>query len=120
MNIYPVIDIPEELWLNVNNFNFESFTYEDYQDIYNSPNSLIDDFQKNNDFNIRLKYLNEKNRMKETCKMNNHELLSQRDNSFGNSYRQIRPDTPIFNNLDYSEKPKVNKIKILYNIFMKH
>ena len=30
MEMFPVIDIPEELWLNVNYFNFDSLTYEDF------------------------------------------------------------------------------------------
>jgi len=42
---FPIIKIPEKYWLNVENFNFRSFNYDDIRCLYNSPRCLIDDFE---------------------------------------------------------------------------
>ena len=44
------IIIPKEYWLDVNNFDYTTFDYDDIRCIYNSPRSLIDDFEKVNGF----------------------------------------------------------------------
>jgi len=149
MELFPVIDIPEELWLNVNYFNFDSLTYEDLRDIYNSPSHLIEDFQKIPDFNIRVEYLNKtkESRKIEIDKMKYEEELKQKElrelqshrvaQKIRNSSRQPRPNTPRFNkssNINFTEiinklppikisedKPPINKKnkKSLCNIFMR-
>lgn len=147
MEMFPVIDIPEEFWLKVTNFNFDSLTYEDLREIYNSPISLIDDFQKIPDFNIRVNYIN-KNYIKESRKiqidkMKYEEELKLKElrehqsqrvaHKIRNSSRQARPNSPRFNrsaNIDFTEiinklpinisegKPPINK-KSFGNIFMR-
>jgi len=145
MELFPVIDIPEELWLNVNYFNFDSLTYEDLRDIYNSPSSLIEDFQKTPDFNIRVKYLNKtkESRKIEIDKMKYEEKLKQKELRELQSHRvaqkirnSSRPNTPRFNrssNIDFTEiinklppiniseaKPPIKKNKKSFcNIFMR-
>ena len=46
MSFFKPITIPKEYWLDVDKFDYNTFDYEDIRCIYNSPRSLIDDFEK--------------------------------------------------------------------------
>ena len=67
MTIFEPILIPREYWLDVDKFDYTTFNYEDIRCIYNSPRSLIEDFEKVNGFKdyVRLiiqKYKNKRKR----------------------------------------------------------
>ena len=68
--MYQPIIIPKEYWLDVNNFDFNKFTYDDIRCIYNSPRSLIDDFEKINGFKQHTLKLIEQNKLKINKKLN--------------------------------------------------
>lgn len=43
--MFQPITIPKEYWLDVNKFDYTKFDYDDIRCIYNSPRTLIEDFE---------------------------------------------------------------------------
>lgn len=64
----PIV-IPKEYWLDINNFDYTTFDYDDIRCIYNSPISLIEDFEKVNGFKQYVRIIKKEYRNKR--KINN-------------------------------------------------
>lgn len=114
MEPFRIIVVPKELWLDVNNFIFESLTYEDLRDIYSCPTTLIDDFKQIPEFNNRVRVINERR---------NHEidLKNIRDREIQSiivskkidcNSKYSRPNTPIFNQSTTPSIPKPENFKL--------
>lgn len=62
------ITIPKNYWLDVNKFDYTTFDYDDIRLIYNSPRTLIEDFEKITGFkqHVTMIYKNHKSRCKKS------------------------------------------------------
>ena len=93
------INIPKEYWLDVNNFDYTTFDYDDIRCIYNSPRSLIDDFEKVNGFKqyVRIVIEEYKRKYKNKRKINN-----DTENSYKSMF--INATKSILYNLSFLNK----------------
>ena len=57
MTIFEPISIPREYWLDVDKFDYNLFNYDDIRCIYNSPITLIEDFEKVKGFKNYVRYI---------------------------------------------------------------
>lgn len=77
MEFYP-ITIPEKYWLKTEYFNWKQFDVDDINIIYNSPFSVIYDFEKINGFIEhvnKLNKLNELNQCKKYVNINKKNII---------------------------------------------
>jgi hypothetical protein len=117
-----VINIPEEYWLNVNNFDINDFNYRDLRDIFDGPNILIDDFKLIPEFNDKVIEINkitkEKKEKLEQDKMKHFKELKE------STYIK-REEIPKYGELNPIPPPEslkttnILKLPSIFNIFKK-
>jgi hypothetical protein len=82
--------IVRQICLNVNNFDYKQFDYDDIRCIYNSPRSLIEDFEKVNGFKMYVRTI-----IKE-YKINKNKLFTPIENNKINKIVGVFPIEVIF------------------------
>jgi hypothetical protein len=119
--MYPIIEIPKDYWLDVNKFDFNTFTYQDLRDIYNSPTTLIDDFSRNPYFIKRVQEINKINdskKKKKILELENNEKKELEDKMI-EKYNNLKNNTKYGNldSINYESHNYYIKLPSIFNFF---